>query len=70
MRKRKFKRTAGQRRYQGLRRNVDSVTEHLQDLQRDMQAADSNGKYLRQMSVMQKITEAVERLKATDEQKG
>jgi hypothetical protein len=67
---RKTKRTAGERRYrQQVRltdqkqREKDSVRWHLEELQKDMQKANAEDKQRRQMDIMQRVTEAIERLK-------
>lgn len=60
--KRKHKRTAGQRRYLALKRKTDKVRFDLTSLRAAMQGADEANSQLRQMHIMQKITEAIERL--------
>ena len=62
MKKRRLKRTAGQRRFLILSKQMIAVRSHLFDLQRSMQSINGDGKQLRQMYIMQKITEAIERL--------
>lgn len=59
---RKKKRSAGQRRFLALKRKTDSVKAHLRTLQCSMHEADGNGKQIRQLIIIQKITEAIERL--------
>jgi hypothetical protein len=66
MRKRKLKRTAGQRRYHQLRQKANTAISKLEYLQRRMQTADGHtegARQLRQMLIMQEITEVIERLK-------
>lgn len=67
---RKVKRTAGERRYrqqvkvtEELQRGNDLVRYHLEALQRDIQNADCEGKQRRQMDILQRVTQAIERLK-------
>lgn len=59
----KFKRTAGQRRYLALKKKADNVRWSLEGLQSDMLSVAKNNGQLTQISIMQKITQAVERLK-------
>lgn len=63
MKKGKFKRSAGQRRYLDLVRKVGKAHYKLRGLQSSMQVADGNGKQIRQMTIMQTITETIEELK-------
>lgn len=70
MKKSTFKRTAGQRRYLKLKNDVDlkitNARQQLESLQRRMQLADGNAegpKQLRQMVIMQEITEVIGVLK-------
>ncbi len=65
MRKRKLKRTAGQRRYQQLKNKVDYARGQLESLQRRMQDADAKEgrQILRQLVIMQEITEVIGQLK-------
>lgn len=59
---RKKKRTAGQRRFIALQKRTEQVRCQLRSLQCSMQSVDGEGKQLRQMHIMQKLTEAIERL--------
>ena len=63
---RPVKRTAGERRFRALQHKAESAVWKLQDVQRRMQAANAAEptKQLRQMDILQEITEVIERLKA------
>lgn len=63
MKRRKTKLTAGERRFRALAQKTVSAIDKLEDLQRDMNRVDGGGKQLRQMYIMQQITQVLERLK-------
>lgn len=58
----KTKRTAGERRYRGIKRKTEIARQELARLQSSMQIVDGEGKQLRQMRIIQTITEVIERL--------
>lgn len=64
MKRGKFKRSAGQRRYLALKKRSDNSRYILESLQRTMQSYDAEGKQARQLHIMQEITKAIEGMKS------
>lgn len=63
MKTRKTKRTAGERRFRALAKKADWSSHHLQHLQERMQSAAEAERRVRDIYIMQIITEAIERLR-------
>lgn len=57
------KRTAGERRYRALKIKANDAICKLEYLQSRMLSTDAEGKQLKQIYIMQQITETIERLR-------